>query len=780
MFLSQKAQAMTKEPVHNFARRNPRIANGPLVEGLNGFLYGSTTTGGDAGAGFLFRLQTNGVMETVLSFNDQVWVASGSLTRVRSGQIYGQGRNGIVRLTIDEKLVSVADFTEGTGSGLAGNLVEGKDGALYGLTASGGPFDCGTFFRLTVGGDWTVLTALECETFDGKGLEGKVFGLTAADDGNFFGTSSEGGTHGLGSIFRLTSEGVISTIVSFDGTNGSGPTGGVILAPDGQLYGTTSGIDFDGRRNLSGGTVFSLAPGGKLRTLHTFSLEPRSTTQGAYPRAPLVVGADGNLYGTTSDVDSDRDDAGFGTVFRVRPDGKVATVFQGIQGLPGVDSAWYPEPLTPGRDGWVYSIAMGGRFGAGIVFRVNGTGASNEVVSFTNVTASGGTPRFAVSTVDGGFLVGTDNGGLTAEGSILRVEADGRSGPITSFGGLTGRRPTSLVHDGDGVYFGTTAAGGTHGAGTLFRFSNRGLEHLYSLSPNRDGRTPRGLIRTKSGRIYGMTTGDFYGPTEFAGGTIFELGRDGTMTTLHRFSGNTWSQSAGLVEGQEEQLFGFASNGGSRLLGTVFAMASDGSVTTLYSFGSGSDVSPTALVMGIDGLLYGTCGAGGTFNSGVVFRLDVQGGYRRLHSFSGGRFPSDLIRTKDGAIYGVTGAGGRFGNGTFFSIRPDGSVITLGSFADRRMLSSLAEGGDGNLYGISTRPELLRIIPRVGLQVRRMADELLMSWPYEAEGYVVQFTESLSQPDWRSKGVGSLVFPSHVQTNAISASSGYFRLGRTD
>jgi uncharacterized repeat protein (TIGR03803 family) len=115
-------------------------------------------------------------------------------------------------------------------------------------------------------------------------------GLTLGNDDNFYGATYDGGQNGLGTIFRVTTNGVLTTLVSFNNTNGANPTAGLTLGSDGNFYGTTV---YGGSSNL--GTAFQMTTNGVLTTLVSFN-----GTNGANPRAGWTSGSDGNLYGTTS------------------------------------------------------------------------------------------------------------------------------------------------------------------------------------------------------------------------------------------------------------------------------------------------------------------------------------------------------------------------------------------------------------------------------------------------------------------------------------------------
>ena len=120
-----------------------------------------------------------------------------------------------------------------------------------------------------------------------------------AVDGNFYGTTTEGGEDNQGTIFRMTAEGVLTTLVEFSGTGaadvGAFPDGALVLSSGGDFYGTTNRGGFDGN---DVGTVFRLTPEGTLTTLVDFAARGGGGVGGS-PAAALVLGDDGNFYGTT-------------------------------------------------------------------------------------------------------------------------------------------------------------------------------------------------------------------------------------------------------------------------------------------------------------------------------------------------------------------------------------------------------------------------------------------------------------------------------------------------
>jgi uncharacterized repeat protein (TIGR03803 family) len=137
-------------------------------------------------------------------------------------------------------------------------------------------------------------------------------GLVQASDGSFYGTTSNGGTSGYGTVFKITPAGALTTLYSFVGSDGSYPYAGLVQGSDGNFYGTTA---YGGTSSY--GTIFKITPAGALTTLHSFTY-----SDGAYPYATLVQGTDGNFYGTTYYGGT----SGYGTVFKITPAGALTTL----------------------------------------------------------------------------------------------------------------------------------------------------------------------------------------------------------------------------------------------------------------------------------------------------------------------------------------------------------------------------------------------------------------------------------------------------------------------
>jgi uncharacterized repeat protein (TIGR03803 family) len=247
-----------------------------LVQGSDGYFYGTTGYGGtNRFYGTVFKISANGALTTLYSF----------------GSIIGWLGNGFT-IALD-------------GANPAAGLVQGSDGNFYGTTKGGGTSGLsitgfGTVFKISTNGALTTLYAFGTLTdANRQPLDGLFPGaaLLQGSDGNFYGTTSA-------TVFQMTPAGVLTTLVS-----GFVSPSALVQGRGGNLYGTTAD---GGNTNLnygSGyGTVFKITTNGALTSLYSFT----GGNDGSMPNG-LVQGSDGNFYGTTSGGGA----GGAGTVFRL-------------------------------------------------------------------------------------------------------------------------------------------------------------------------------------------------------------------------------------------------------------------------------------------------------------------------------------------------------------------------------------------------------------------------------------------------------------------------------
>jgi uncharacterized repeat protein (TIGR03803 family) len=291
-----------------------------LTEASDGNFYGRTSLAGSSGNGTLFRMTPQGVVTTLYAFTDSASGGGSALVEAPDGNFYATSQDGglVFRLTPDGAFSVLATFPaiDMIGPPRLGSLLVGNDGFLYGTTLGlvgpGLPDIPGTVFKLTLGGQITTLAQLEVEpTLQFQGRDGRFYGTTSGSLFLFSGQEA-------GSVFAMTAQGQISTLFDFgDGASGVWPNQ-LIEMQDGSLIGTTLGIAsvFSGAADY--GSVFRLTPEGAVSTLLRF--DPVYLADGTVllsQPAALVEGSRGVVYGTTLSGGA----ASAGSVFKIEQGG---------------------------------------------------------------------------------------------------------------------------------------------------------------------------------------------------------------------------------------------------------------------------------------------------------------------------------------------------------------------------------------------------------------------------------------------------------------------------
>src|ERR1700730_2233096 len=419
-------------------------------------------------------------------------------------------------------------------------------------------------------------------------------GLIRDGEGNFYGTTLKGGSHGHGTVYKLAPDGggwretVLYNFCSESNcSDGASPYAGLVMDPAGNLYGTTGSDD--------GGTVFKLAPsatGWTEAVLYHFCGGGSDCPGGGRPGGGLIIDQAGNLYGTTNDGGAFK----YGVVFK----------------------------LTPGSSSWTETILY-------------------TFCSQSNCT-DGGFPGYAGVIMDGaGNLYGTtDVGGNNGYGTVYKL-APGSMGwtetVIYSFCSqpncTDGAGPNygDLIIDRAGNLYGTTFVGGGNGTdicdpsgcGTGFKlvpgttgWTETVLYRFCSESDCRDGGYPAaGLIIDRAGTLYGTPVLDgLANSSGYHDGTVFQLVPDGsgwTHTILDRFDcspdkncPNGASPFGGLIIDRAGNLYGTAAGGGNACAldafgcGVVFRISSGNYTLSVTKAGKGTVTStPTGIDCGL-------------------------------------------------------------------------------------------------------------------------------------------------------------------------------------
>ena len=674
-----------------------------LLDGGDGWMYGTAASGGKSGAGAAFRVRRTGEAEVLGNFTgpngsvpQSALVGSAALGIYGTATLGGTGGNGTVfRVNPTGGIVKVADFNGVNGRAPSGGLTVGPDGLLYGVASEGGAMNRGTIFRVTAEG---VIEKLA----DFTGPNGAVprAALTLGSDGIFYGATNYGGTESTGVVFSYDKVNGLVLLASVTGPVGAYPRGALLEGAPGIFYGTCYAGGAQGK-----GTVFQFGrPGGQepgLGGVGVSLLASFTTAVGEGPVGALARGADGNFYGTAFTGVGN-----YGAVFKVTDAGALTRVTPVI-GTNGT-GAHPGAGLLRGTDGAWYGVSQdGGTAARGAVFRVLLTGIMENVASFTDsalpsgltvgpadgqlygTTQRGGSsgsgsvfalaPRTPPVTLasfapgygqepqagagalfgpDGTTLYGTAALGALGKGAVWKLPAGGALAALVSFNGANGSGPMGgLVESGDGGFYGTTAAGG--GSGNVFQITPTGPLTQQGAFTGPNGAAPQATLTADR-------AGAFYGTTRAGGsaglGTVYRLTPGAGVAVVAEFTGANGAEPlAPLLRVRNGRFVGSALSGGANGLGSLFAVTPGGSVATLLAFTGANGQSPRGPLLGTgDGGFFGTASAGGAFGKGTVFRLGALGTMQVIAHFTGdndGSAPSTgLTAADDGYLYGSTDA----------------------------------------------------------------------------------------------------------------------------
>lgn len=372
----------TETIIYNFqGDPDGAVPSAHLIRDSSGNLYGTTAYGGANGYGSVFKIDNKGNKTTLHSFaggGKDGTIPSAALIRDGSGNLYGTTEGGgtigggtVFKITSTGEETILYSFTGTTdGAQPVTALVRDASGNLYGNTVisySGTGCRCGTIFKLTAAGKFSVLHTFAGEPSDGADPQGDMIGDA---EGNLYGTTFVGGTYNYGTVYKLARNGTFTVLHSFNfgaGDDGALPESSLVRDSAGNLYGTTRYGGFFGNstcENNGCGTVFKVDTSENETVLYAFQGNP----DGNEPRAGLVMDSAGNLYGTTYKGGTVTATGDQGTVFELAPNSQESVLHSFGTGSDG----YLPfASLIPGTGGAYYGTAsQGGSGGAGIVFKI--------------------------------------------------------------------------------------------------------------------------------------------------------------------------------------------------------------------------------------------------------------------------------------------------------------------------------------------------------------------------------------------------------------------------
>jgi len=612
---------------------------------------------------------------------------------------------------LGQALTILHNFGDGTvphdGVGPASALVLSYDGNYYGVTHGGGTQGNGTIFKMTPGGTVSALhnfgdgSALNLNSTKATADGSEPVGIILASDGNFYGTTSAGGSENLGTVFQMTPQGVVTVLHSFGGgtTDGAGPQAGLTQGADGNFYGTTQ------KGGSAGfGTVVEITPQETVSILHSFG---GGTADGASPQAALIQGADGNLYGMTPVGGA----ANKGCVFEIIPGIGEVILHSFGDGTVSNDGASPQAGLIQGADGNFYGTTQSGGAAiasSGTVFKITPGKVLTILHSFGDgsiLNDGSGPAGYLYQANDGNFFGTTQNGGSAGSGTAFEISPQGTVTVLHSFGDGSipndGTSPSiGLIQGADANFYGTTQLGGNGGVGTVFKLV---LDLTNITSPLSVG----GNV----GIAFNYQATGTNLPTSFAATNL----PDGlSISTLGLITGTPTSVETNAVSLTLTNANGSNTFPLSMTIGAPPPPTASVITPMPYPYSQSSSVSlvkagitrafntggPTQWVLtgflppdltfdSASGTITGTVLEAGTFpltitpyNSGVqgtpsfvllqVEAESIVNQYYVAHQFNNGAngkdgtAPQSILQGFDGNFYGVTQSGGSFGGGSVF------------------------------------------------------------------------------------------------------------------
>ena len=588
-----------------------------LVAASDGNLYGATNYGGVHGVGTIYRITPTGDYTDLHDFagldGQRPYYA---LIQASDGYLYGvctfggshlpgaptgfglYGGGTLFRSDLSGNVTALLSFP-GDNNYPWGDLVEAPDGNLYGTMFGGGSSGTGMAYRSDKSGNLTVLHNFPSTPGEGSGPSG---GLIRSTGGVFYGITNVGGSSDSGTVYQMTSDGTVTTLVSFPGPYPTGvgfPGYGLTLLPDGSLVGITAtgGVN-------SVGVVFRVPPsGGSFDVIRDFG----GPVGVANPASQLVQTADGTLWGTAGGGA-----AGLGTVYRLSGDPMVVHEFSGADGAS-------PGNLYATPDGSLYGVtASQGSGGSGTIFKLDADGTFTTLHAFSGLDGAepgGGLMQAS----DGNFYGTTAFGGVNGGGTLYRITSSGVHAKLHDFqANAVPEEPRGrIIQASDGMLYFTTFST----FGSLYQSDLAGnLTDLHDWNSGDATSPPDGVIQADDGNLYGTTRYYGNGP----GGGLFRFTLPSTFTDLFYFSG--YGRPLGtVVQGGDGRLYGTATGEGVGGPGGVWVSDLSGANFTWIRTLNGwdGDTPVATLTRAADGMLYGATRGGGAGGLGLVFRLDL-------------------------------------------------------------------------------------------------------------------------------------------------------------
>ncbi len=587
-------------------------------------------------------------------------------------------------------------------------------GPFWGMTSAGGASGIGTIYTLDEANVFTK--KYDFYRIEGSAPKGE---LVKAADGLYYGVTEFGGGQGVGVLFSYdpvsTTYLVLKEFNSVASTAtsayGARPIRGLLLGTDGKIYGTCSEGGATG-----GGTLW-------VYTIATNTLEKRvdfdtttgAAAKGSRPKGQLVQATNGLIFGTCQLGGLN----GRGSIYEFNPANNAFAKRYDFAALPSVTGGGPFSGMIQASNGLLYGTAKGGGTGnGGVIFSFNpGTPYTYTVIhNFTEAT--GWQPMGElVQTADGLLYGAASAGGANAAGALFRFNINTSTYTLLhTMGNMDGTYPFGrLVLASNGKFYGSTSAGGTNYAGVLYSYhpATSTFAVVHNMSDSGLSAMWSGMIEDPVGRLVGLCSAGGGG----SNGAMFSLNiGTGQVTELVSFNYSLGSSPHGrLIRATNGLFYGLTNTGGA-----VFNGIGRG---ILFSFDPVTDQftrcadlsytlggNPLGSPVEVNGRIYALCSSGGAGDGGTIVEYDPMANTlvkRRDLSTAVGSLPEKgLFKASNGRLYGTTTVGGSNGAGTLFEFDPvSNALVILHAFnaSDGTMtMADVMQASNGLLYGTSS------------------------------------------------------------------------------
>jgi len=360
------AEARSLTVLYNFAgEADGGDPYASLIRDSAGNLYGTADYGGTAFAGAVFKVTPDGTETVLYSFSGGTDGAQpfSALVRDKVGNLYGtttmggSANAGVVFKVDASGTESVLhNFLGGSdGTTPTGGLLADKAGNFYGTASQGGTANAGVLFEISAKGKYSIL-----HSFTGAANDGKYptyTSLLSDKKGSLYGVTEEGGAANGGILYKLSKKGQLTILHSFMGgaADGCNVLGVPFMDGKGNFYGTTSSC---GTSSL--GTVWKVSANGTETVLHSFA---GGTSDGEYPLAGVIVDGKGNVYGNTETGGA----SNFGTVYEISAKG----AFTLVHSFDGTDGKYPYGSFVRSKSTFFGSTQNGGTIGYGTIWKIS-------------------------------------------------------------------------------------------------------------------------------------------------------------------------------------------------------------------------------------------------------------------------------------------------------------------------------------------------------------------------------------------------------------------------